>query len=96
MAHLLIGELPGGNDVDMIQVAIRRGDHFSFFTADLAHYSRLPDAMVALVFARYLIACLGFDLARAKEQVGAVHACDPIHAQLCLINTRLVEAARLA
>ena len=40
MAHLLIIELPGGNDTDILQAAHVRGDSFTFLTADLALYQQ--------------------------------------------------------
>jgi len=40
MAHLLIIELPGGNDTDIIQSALDRGDKFTFLSSQLDHYRR--------------------------------------------------------
>ena len=40
MAHLLIVELPGGNDTDILEAALRQGHTFSFLTQDIYIYKK--------------------------------------------------------
>ena len=96
MAHLLIVELPGGNDVDIITSALARGDDFSFLSAQLDHYRRQPAVWAAVQHARELIEVPGFGQAELEGRVLAVHARQRIDGVLCLIEIRLIEAARLA
>lgn len=96
MAHLLIVELPGGNDVDIMRAAIERGDTFSFLTADLAHYQRQPLVSAVLEMAQRIITLPGFDYDEVQAEVLALHKRWPIEALLCLVDKRLVDAARLA
>jgi biotin carboxylase len=96
MAHLLIIELPGGNDVDLLEAACARGDRFTFLSADLEHYRRQPAVWAALGNAQRLLDVPGFVAAEVARLVADVHAGQPIDAVLCLIDIRLVEAAQLA
>lgn len=96
MAHLLIVELPGGNDVDIMRAAIERGDTFSFLTADLAHYQRQPLVSAVLEMAQRIISLPGFDYDEVQGEVLALHKRWPIEALLCLVDKRLLDAARLA
>ena len=96
MAHLLIIELPGGNDVDLLEAARARGDEFTFLSADLAHYRRQPVVWTAVAEAGALLEVPDFDAAEVARQVLAVHARHRVDAVLCLVDIRLVEAARIA
>lgn len=96
MRHLLIIELPGGNDADIVQAVLARGDRFSFASADLGHYRRQPALWARLQQAQALLDVPGLDDGALWQQLSALHAAQPLHGLLCLIETRLVEAARLA
>lgn len=96
MAHLLIIELPGGDDTDIVQAAIGRGDHCTFVSAQLAHYRRQPAVWATLAGLRGHIELPSFDYAELESRVLALDAVCPIDAVLCLVDTRLPEAARLA
>src|SRR5664280_134569 len=96
MAHLLIIELPGGDDTDLLIAAITRGDEFTFLSAQLDHYRNQPAVWSLLEAARELIDVPGFDDIEVMRRVLDVHACRRIDAVLCLLDIRLVEAARLA
>lgn len=96
MAHLLIVDLPGGNDTDILQAAMDRGDEFTFLTARLDHYQQQPQVFAQLSLARALIEVRSFDYAEVEQQVVAAHAQHPIDAVLCLVDTRLIDAAKLA
>jgi biotin carboxylase len=96
MAHLLIIELPGGDDTDLLIAAITRGDEFTFLSAQLDHYRNQPAVWSLLEAARELIDVPGFDDIEVMRRVLDVHARRRIDAVLCLLDIRLVEAARLA
>lgn len=96
MAHLLIIDLPGGNDTDLLLAARQSGHSFSFISSDLALYQQQPEVMALLQEAVECIEVPGFALAQAELQVLALHQRQPIEAVLCLIDIRLREAAHLA
>ncbi len=96
MAHLLIIELPGGNDYDLVQAALDRGDRFSFLSANLGHYMEQDAVWTRLVQAQHLLELPDFAFEAVTQAVLQVHAKDPIDAVLCLLDIRLVEAACLA
>ena len=96
MAHLLILELPGGNDTDVIRAAIARGDEVTFLTSDLAHYQRQPAVRAMLEQTREPIEVAPFDYAEVHRRVLVAHAQRRIDALLCLVDTRIPDAARLA
>ncbi len=96
MAHLLVIELPGGNDADLLTAAITRGDEFTFLCRRLSDYRQQPQLASALLGAREVIEVDPFDYAEVERRVLAVHARKRIDAVLCLIDIRLIEAARIA
>ncbi|PUE32357.1 hypothetical protein B9Z35_02100 [Limnohabitans sp. Jir61] len=96
MAHLLIIELPGGNDTDIIQTAIDRGDSFTFLTADFALYQQQPAVNALLQHAHACINVPSFDMQAVESQVLAAHKAKPFDAVLCLLDIRLIETATLA
>jgi biotin carboxylase len=96
MAHLLIIELPGGNDFDLVQAAVDRGDRFTFLTSDLQHYKKQDAAWALLEQAQRLLEVPDFAFEPVTQAVLKVHAHLPINAVLCLLDIRLVEAACLA
>jgi biotin carboxylase len=96
MAHLLIIELPGGNDTDIIQAAIDRGDSFTFLTADMALYLQQPLVRALLQQAHACIEVPGFDMHAVEKKILASHQQQAFEAVLCLLDIRLIEAATLA
>ncbi len=96
MAHLVVIELPGGSDPDVIQAALDRGDEVTFVSENLAHYERQPSVSRVLAATREQLEIPGFAYAEVERRVCDVHARHPINGLLCLIDTRIVEAARLA
>ena len=96
MAHLLIIELPGGNDTDIVQAAIDRGDSFTFLTADLGLYQQQPAVQQILQHAHACIEVTNFDMQAVSEQVLAAHLARRFDAVLCLLDIRLIETATLA
>ncbi len=96
MAHLLIVELPGGNDTDIIEAAIQRGDRFTFLTSDLSHYQNQPFVRDGVGQARQQIEIKDFSYEQVEQAVLEINAEYPFDAILCLIDTRIVDCARLA
>ena len=96
MAHLLVIELPGGNDTDILQAAYERGDAVTLLTADLALYKQQADVRPWVERARTCIEVPGFDFNTVQDKVLDCHRECPIEAVLCLLDIRLIEAAQLA
>ena len=96
MSHLLIIELPGGNDCDILQAALDRGDSFTFLSSDLTLYRQQPAVHVLLEHAKSCIEVMNFDINELVSKVLAVHAVTPIEGVLCLLDIRLIEAATIA
>ena len=96
MAHLLVIELPGGNDTDILQAALDRGDQFTFLSAQLSHYRAQPAVWALVDQARNLVDVAGWDYEQCEQAVLALHVRDSLQAVLCLLDIRLVDAARLA
>ena len=91
MSHLLILDLPGGNDTDILEAARAGGHRVTFLTATPAHYLAQHDIAA-------LLACASVIEAPACElaSIAAAHKADPFDAVLCLQDLRIVEAARIA
>jgi biotin carboxylase len=97
LAHLLLIEVPGGNDFTVLEDAVDLGHQVTFFTADLAHYRRQREATQArLALAREIIDLQPFDYAEFERRACLVHSSHPFDAVLCLIDIRLVEASLIA
>jgi len=96
MSHLLIIDLPGGNDTDLLSCAIQRGDRFTFLTSDMSIYRRDPRVWSWVEKAHHLVESPSFEAAVLEPQLKTLHQRDAFDALLCLIDIRLVEAARLA
>ena len=95
MSHLLIVELPGGNDGDILAAALMLGHRYTFATADPGHYRAQRD-LGPMLHAATRILALPPDGASWDAVLGQVHQTDPFDAVLCLQDLRLVEAARVA
>jgi len=96
MAHLLIIELPGGNDADIVQAACARGDSFVFLSSDLGLYRRQAGIAGLLAQALDCLEVPGFGYDDVEHAVLAAHAARRFDAVLCLLDIRLVDAACLA
>ncbi len=92
MAHLLLLEVPGANDFNILDEAIRSGHEVTFFTADLACYRAHPK----LGLARKIVAVSPFDYPSFERAALERHETHPFDAILCLIDIRMIEASRLA
>ena len=96
MAHLLIIELPGGNDTDIIEAAVRLGHSFVFLTQDINVYQRDAKVYQWVRRADAMVVCSSFDERAVEVEVLSAHGNKAFDAVLCLIDIRLIEAARLA
>ena len=96
MAHLLIIELPGGNDTDIVQAALALGHEFTFLTQDISLYTRQPAVATWVNQAVRVIESRDFDYPSVLAQVLQAHEVQPLDAVICLLDIRLIEAARLA
>ena len=96
MSHLLIIDLPGGNDTDVLQAALQGGHTFTFLSADIELYTSQTPVNAYLEKARAVIHIPGFDYEEVQARVLELNAREPFDAVLCLIDIRLTEAARLA
>ena len=97
MAHILLLDVPGGNDFSVLDDAVRDGHEVTFYTSDLAHYHRQGEITeLALTLAREIIEIRPFDYPTFEHSALEVHRENPFDAILCLIDIRLVEASRLA
>jgi predicted ATP-grasp superfamily ATP-dependent carboligase len=96
MAHLLIVDLPGGNDTDIVQAAVARGDTFTFLTSDYSLYAQQPEVLDWVKLAAQLIEVPGFAYAEVASKVLHRHHQCPIDAVLCLLDIRLIDSAKLA
>ena len=96
MAHLLIVELPGGNDTDILQAAVRKGHTFVFLTQDIFSYQKQPDVFAWVRQATELIHSPSFEYKTVEGDVLKSHQKNPFDAILCLIDIRLIETAKLA
>ncbi len=96
MAHLLIIELPDGNDTDLVQAAIARGDRYTFVSGDLAPYRRQPAVLALLDRARACVEVPGLDADELARRVLALHASLPFDALLCGPGAHLAATAQLA
>jgi biotin carboxylase len=96
MPHLLIIDLPGGNDTDIVDAAIRMGCEFSFLTSDLGHYQRQDTVFKKLSQAFTCLEIKNFNYAKVQAAVVKLNLIRPIDAIISLLDTRLIEAAKLA
>lgn len=97
MAHLLLLEVPGANDFNILEEAIRLGHEVTFFTADLNAYLAHDTLETSrLNMAREVVFLTPFDYAAFETAALAIHENNPFDAILCLIDIRMIEAARLA
>lgn len=96
MAHILLLEAPGGNDFSILDEAVHLGHHVSFFSGDLAHYQEQQGIQSSLRLAQEIVVVQPFSYAAFEARALALHRQQPFDAILCLIDTRMIEASRLA
>ena len=80
MAHLLIIDLPGGNDTDIIEAAVNAGHTFSFLTSQLDLYRSQASVQTAISSAVEQLDVPGFEYAQVERSVLDLHQRYPIDA----------------
>ena len=64
MAHILLLDVPGGNDFTVLEDAVQAGHEVTFYTSDLDHYRRQGEVTeAALALARDIVEIRPFDYA---------------------------------
>ena len=96
MAHVLVLELPGGNDFDILEAILARGDTFTFLTSDLAGYQAQPALAPVLAQAVECLECPGFVYEEVEAALTMRHERQVYEALICIVDIRIVAAARLA
>jgi len=96
MPHLLIIELPGGNDTDILEAALRKGHTFSFLTQDFSVYQKNPKVRVWLDQAVEIIESTSFLYSDIEPLIVESSERKKIDGLLCLLDIRLIEASKLA
>ena len=97
MAHILLIDVPGGNDFTVLEDALAVGHEVTFFTSDLSHYERQGEVSGRhLRSARKIVEIRPFRFDQFEEQILAIHAQAPFDAVICLIDIRQIEASRIA
>ena len=95
MSHLLIIELPGGNDTDILTAAAEHNHRVTLLTAKPAHYLSQPKIAALLAHAAIMDAG-DFALTTLIAKLQAAHQAYPFDAVLCLQDLRIAEAAQIA
>ena len=97
MAHILLIDVPGGNDFTVLEDALAVGHQVTFFTSDLSHYQRQGEGSKRLLeSARKIIEVNPFSYDRFEGEVLAAHEQAPFDAVICLIDIRQIEASQIA
>jgi biotin carboxylase len=96
MSHILLIELPGGDDTDIVDAALSLGHELTFLTGDLQHYQNKTDVMTKISMACDIVEVRPFDYSAVEQKVLEIHSAKPIDALLCLVDIRMIEASRLA
>ena len=96
MAHLLIVELPGGNDTDILKATKQLGHSFAFLTQNLSAYEKNSEVFDWIAQAFEILESNSFeytDIERLVEESSKRRKVDGI---LCLLDIRLIETSKLA
>ena len=97
MAHLLLVDLPGGNDFTVMEDAVAAGHQVTFVTSDLAHYRSLGAAGAAgLALATCALEVPDMALEAVLAMLEPRIAGLPVDGVLCILDIRIVLAAELA
>ena len=96
MAHVLVLELAGGNDVDILEAITARGDTFTFLTSDLASYQAQPAVAAMLAQAVECLECPGFVYEEVEATLLERQRHHPFAALVCIVDIRIVAASRLS
>ena len=97
MSHLLLLDVPGGNDFTVLEDAVQMGHEVTFYTSNVEHYRRQGYiTQSSLVLAREIVEISPFSYTEFEQSALLINESLPFDAILCLIDIRMVEASRLA
>ena len=97
MAHLLLLDVPGGNDFTVLEDAVNFGHEVTFYTSDLSLYNKQGDSAIEfLKLAREVIETTPDDYEALELKIMELHSRKPIDAVICLIDIRIIEASLLS
>ncbi len=97
MAHLLLLDVPGGNDFTVLEDAISMGHEVTFCTSDLNHYRRQGEiTQERLSLAQEIVEIRSFNTPAFERSMIERHDKKPFDAILCLIDIHMIEASDLA
>jgi len=96
MAHLLVIELPGGNDTDLLQAALEKKHSFVFCTQNLSVYQKDQEIYKWVLQADKIIESTDFADDIIELAVLKSNSSKAFDGLLCLLDIRLVIAAKLA
>jgi len=97
MAHILLLDVPGGNDFTVLEDAISVGHQVTFLTNDLSHYHRQGEVTKNLLaLADEVIEVSPFTQDAIEQKILVRHALKPIEAIICLIDIKQIEASEIA
>jgi biotin carboxylase len=97
MAHILVLDIPGGNDFSVIEDACAIGHDVTFVTSDLSHYQAQGEAAAhVLAGCAHIIEVKPYTYDKLEQSLAALHEASPFNAIICLIDIRLIDAARIA
>ncbi len=94
MAHLLLFDLPGGNDFGIVDDACALGHRLTLLTADAGHYRRLGDPAWQRI--QRVVEVRPWTPECLRDAAAAIHHADRFEALICLIDIRVVDASVLA
>ena len=93
VSTVVVIELPGGNDTDLLKALIDRGDDFIFVTADAKHYEAQPEVWEFVSKAKQVVISEEFDL---EKIIAAISQHKSLDGLMCLVDIRIIEAAEIA
>ena len=97
MAHILLLEVPGGNDFTVLEDAVGMGHQVTFFTGDAEFYQRQGSPVTsALALSREIVEIRPFSYAELERRALDIHQQLAFDAIICILDIRMIDASRLA
>lgn len=97
MVHILIMDVPGGNDFAVLEDALTLGYDVTFCTSDLGLYLQQGSTVQDLLNqATQVVEVPGFDEGELIGRLEVIHQQTPFHGIVCLLDIRLMVSAQVA
>ncbi len=97
MAHILLLEVPGGNDFTVLEDAVGMGHEVTFFTGDAGFYQRQGGVVTtAMALSREIVEVRPYSYAELEHRAREVHRQRPFDAIVCILDIRTIDASLLA